>query len=176
MTEPKLRPLGDHVTGQPLRAQRNHRRLDRPLTRKVASIEEASQPKLVNLDELSFSNRPLASERRTVTTRPSTRDARRRPMYLRAAVLSSATPPMGFVASRRNQLRRSLRAGLPPRHLPLSGFLTLPAVSSRRSLVALFHATSVHRLSASRAFSARSAGPPLGVPCSLAIQRGLSDE
>jgi len=71
---------------------------------------------------------------------------------------------MGFVASRRNQPRRSLSTGLPPRHLPLSGFLTLSAVLSRRHLVALFHATSVHRLSASRAFSARSAGLPLGGP------------
>ena len=60
-------------------------------------------------------------------------------------------------------------AGLPPRHLPLSGFLTLSAVSSPRRLVALFHATSVHRLPAFRAFSARSAVAPLGAPCSPAV-------
>jgi len=60
-------------------------------------------------------------------------------------------------------------AGLPPRHLPLSGFLTLSAVSSPRGLVALFHATSVHRLPAFRAFSARSAVTPLGVPCSPVV-------
>jgi hypothetical protein len=39
-----------------------------------------------------------------------------------------ATPPMGFGAFRRNQRRESLRAGLPHRHLPLSGFLTPSAV------------------------------------------------
>lgn len=78
---------------------------------------------------------------------------------------------MGFVASRRNQQRRSLSTGLPPRHLPLSGFLTLSAVSSHRRLVALFRATSVHRLSAFRAFSAQSAATPLGAPCSHAVSR-----
>ena len=78
---------------------------------------------------------------------------------------------MGFAASRRNQQRRSLSTGLPPRHLPLSGFLTLSAVLSHRRLVALFRATSVHRLSAFRAFSTQPAATPFGVPCSHAVSR-----
>lgn len=39
-----------------------------------------------------------------------------------------------FSAFRRNQMHRSLRAGLPPQRLPLTGFLTLSAVSSRCTL------------------------------------------
>jgi hypothetical protein len=54
-----------------------------------------------------------------------------------------------FVAFQRNQMHRSLRAGLPPQRLPLSGFLTLSAVSSRCTLVAVFQATSTHRLDGS---------------------------
>jgi hypothetical protein len=46
----------------------------------------------------------------------------------RARSRRPATPPMGFGAFRRNQRRESLRAGLPRRHLPLSGFLTPSAV------------------------------------------------
>jgi hypothetical protein len=60
-------------------------------------------------------------------------------------------------------------AGLPHRHLPLSGFLTLTAVSSRPGLVALFHATSAPRVSVFRALPVRSAVAPLGVLCSLAV-------
>jgi hypothetical protein len=60
-----------------------------------------------------------------------------------------------FVTFRRNQMGRSLHAGLPPQRLPLSGFLTLSAVLSRHTLVAVFQATSTHRLRAvSRAFPA----------------------
>lgn len=39
-----------------------------------------------------------------------------------------------FVAFRRNQMHRSLCAGLPPQRLPLSRFLTVSAVSSRCTL------------------------------------------
>jgi len=39
-----------------------------------------------------------------------------------------------FGAFRRNQMHRSLRAGLPPQRLPLAGFRTLSAVSSRYTL------------------------------------------
>jgi hypothetical protein len=61
-----------------------------------------------------------------------------------------------FVAFQRNQSQWSERAGLPRRHHPLSGFLTLSAVFSHRGLVALFRATPAHRLSTFRAFSARA--------------------
>jgi hypothetical protein len=60
-------------------------------------------------------------------------------------------------------------AGLPLRRLPLSGFLTLSAVSSRPGLVALFRATSALRVSAFRAFPARPAVTPSGVLCSPAV-------
>jgi hypothetical protein len=60
-------------------------------------------------------------------------------------------------------------AGLPHRHLPLSGFLTLSAVSSRPGLVALFHATSAPRVSVFRAFPVRPAVAPFGVLCSPAV-------
>jgi hypothetical protein len=86
------------------------------------------------------------------------------------AVGVRTTPPMGFGAFRRSQLRRSLRAGLPRRHLPLSEFLTLSAVSSLRNLVAVFQATSARRLSAFRAFSARPAASSLEVACSLVVE------
>jgi hypothetical protein len=56
-----------------------------------------------------------------------------------------------------------------PGTIPLSGFLTLSAVSSHRRLVALFHATSAHRLGASRAFPAQSAVVPLDTRCSPAV-------
>jgi hypothetical protein len=63
-----------------------------------------------------------------------------------------------------------LRVGLPPRHLPLSEFLTLSAVLSHRRLVALFHATTTHRLQASRAFPAQPAVTPFGVRYSRAVR------
>jgi hypothetical protein len=47
----------------------------------------------------------------------------------------------------------SLRAGLPHRHHPLSGFLTLSAVWSSHTLAALFRAASAHRLSDLQSFS-----------------------
>lgn len=59
------------------------------------------------------------------------------------------------MAFQRNQSQRSFRAGLPHRHHPFPGFLTLSTVLSRRNLVALFRATSAHRLSTFRAFSTR---------------------
>lgn len=51
-----------------------------------------------------------------------------------------------FRAFQRNQMHRSLRAGLPPQRHPLSGFLTLSAVCSRCTLAAVFQATSTRRL------------------------------
>jgi hypothetical protein len=51
-----------------------------------------------------------------------------------------------FHAFQRNQMHRSLCAGLPPQRHPLSGFLTLSAVCSRCTLVAVFQATSTRRL------------------------------
>jgi hypothetical protein len=56
-----------------------------------------------------------------------------------------------FLAFQRNQMRRSLCDGLPHRHLPLPGFLTLSAAWSPHILAALFHAASAHRLLAFRA-------------------------
>lgn len=61
-----------------------------------------------------------------------------------------------FEAFQRSESWRSLRVGLPHRHHPFSGFLTLSTVLSRRDLVALFRATSAHRLSTFRAFSAQT--------------------
>jgi hypothetical protein len=63
-------------------------------------------------------------------------------------------------------------AGLPPRRLPLSGFLTPSAVSSCLGRVALFRATSALRVSVFRAFPAPSAVTPLGALCSLAVSAG----
>jgi hypothetical protein len=61
-----------------------------------------------------------------------------------------------FGAFQRNQTRRSLRDGLPHRHHPLSGFLTLSAAYSRHALAALFHAASARRLSTFRASPTRA--------------------
>jgi hypothetical protein len=83
------------------------------------------------------------------------------------------TPSMGFGAFRRTAVR-SLRAGLPHRRHPLSGFLTHSAASSRDCLVALFHATVVHRLRTFRAFSTRPAVAPLGALCSRVV-RAVAD-
>jgi len=63
-----------------------------------------------------------------------------------------------------------LRVGLPRRRLPSSGFLTLSTVSSHRGLVALFHATPAHRISAFRAFPTQPAATPLGARCSRAVE------
>jgi hypothetical protein len=63
-----------------------------------------------------------------------------------------------------------LRAGLPDRHLPPSGFLTLSTVSPHPGLVALFHATSAPGILAFRAFPTRSAVTPLGALGSLAVR------
>jgi hypothetical protein len=80
---------------------------------------------------------------------------------------------MGFGAFRRTAVR-SLHAGLPHRRLPLSGFLTLSAASSRSCLVTVFHATVVLRLQAFRAFSARPAVAPLDALCSRAVRADAS--
>jgi hypothetical protein len=64
-----------------------------------------------------------------------------------ARIEVSRTPSRGFGTFQRNQTPGSLCAGLPRRHHPLSGFLTLAAVSSPSALVALFQATSALRLS-----------------------------
>jgi hypothetical protein len=63
-------------------------------------------------------------------------------------------------------------AGLPPRRLPPSGFLTLSAVFSCLGRVALFRATSAPRVSVFRAFPAPPAVAPLGALCSLAVSAG----
>lgn len=52
---------------------------------------------------------------------------------------------------------------------PLSGFLTLSAVFSLPSLVALFHATSAPRISVFRAFPSSSAAISLDIRCSLVV-------
>jgi hypothetical protein len=80
-----------------------------------------------------------------------------------------------FAAFRRSQMGRSLRAGLPPQRLPLPGFLTLSAVLSRHTLVAVFQATSTHRLHGSpELFPPRSALVPLGTSCSPAIECSMT--
>jgi hypothetical protein len=92
---------------------------------------------------------------------------------------NSTTTPMGFGSFRR--LNPGDRCtGLPHPHHPLSGFLTLSAVSSRPGLVALFRATSALRicfglqsfsLSASRDTSRR----PL-LSCRFGLRRLRSSE
>jgi hypothetical protein len=75
---------------------------------------------------------------------------------------------MGFDSFRRmNPGDRCV--GLPRRHHPLSEFLTLSAFSSRPGLVALFRATSAHRISAFRAFPSRPAVTPSGARDSRAV-------
>jgi hypothetical protein len=81
------------------------------------------------------------------------------------------TTPMGFVSSRRMSLGDRC-VGLPPRHHPLSEFLTLSAALARPDLVALFRATSAHRISASRAFPSQPAVTPLDALYSLAVSAG----
>jgi len=61
-----------------------------------------------------------------------------------------------FLTFQRNQMCRSLCDGLPHRHLPLPGFLTLSAAWSPHILAALFRAASAHRLAVFRAFSTRT--------------------
>lgn len=58
---------------------------------------------------------------------------------------------------------------LPPLYRPLSGFHTLSAVYSLPDLVALFHATSVHRILVFRAFPSSSAGISFDIGCSLVV-------
>jgi hypothetical protein len=71
---------------------------------------------------------------------------------------------------------RSLRAGLPPQRLPLPGFLTLSAVSSRHTLVAVFQATSTPRLHGpSELLPPRSAVVPFGTRCSPVIGRSETE-
>jgi hypothetical protein len=81
----------------------------------------------------------------------------------------TTTPSLGFVSFRR--MRPGDRcAGLPRRHRPSSGFLTLSTVYSHLDLVALFRATSAHRILAFRAFPTQSAAAPLGARCSHAVE------
>jgi hypothetical protein len=60
---------------------------------------------------------------------------------------------------------------LPRLYRPLSGFLTLSAVFSHPSLVALFHATSAHRISVFRAFPSPPAVISLDIRCSPVVFR-----
>lgn len=83
---------------------------------------------------------------------------------------NSTTPPMGFGSFRRRKPGRSYCVGLPLQHLPLSGFLTLSAVSSRPGRVALFHTTSAHRILVFRAFPSQSAVVPLDTRSSLVVR------
>jgi hypothetical protein len=70
---------------------------------------------------------------RTAKTNRASHDALRRGTCKHAlrrwlATNKSRTPAMRFDAFQRSQMTGSLRAGLPHRHHPLSGFLTLSAV------------------------------------------------
>jgi len=58
---------------------------------------------------------------------------------------------------------------LPRPYRPLSGFHTPSAVYSHPSLVALFHATSAHRISVFRAFPSSPAAISFDIQCSLAV-------
>jgi hypothetical protein len=58
---------------------------------------------------------------------------------------------------------------LPRLYRPLSGFLTVSAVFSHPSLVALFHATSAHRILVFRAFPSSPAVISLDIRCSLVV-------
>jgi hypothetical protein len=81
------------------------------------------------------------------------------------------TSPMGFVSSRRMSPGNRC-VGLPPRRHSLSEFLTLSAILARPNLVALFHATSAHRISASRALPPQPAVASSDARCSRAISVG----
>lgn len=76
---------------------------------------------------------------------------------------------LGVRALSAKSARASLSAALPQLYHPLSGFRTLSAVCSRPRLVALFHATSAHRISVFRAFPSPSAAIPLGTRCSPVV-------
>jgi len=58
---------------------------------------------------------------------------------------------------------------LPRLYRPLSRFHTVSAVCSHPDLVALFHATSAHRISVFRAFSSSSAAISFDIRCSLVV-------
>jgi hypothetical protein len=75
---------------------------------------------------------------------------------------------MGFGSFRRTRPGDRC-VGLPRRRHPLSEFFTLSAALSHPGPVALFRATSAHRISASRAFPTRPAATPLGARCSRAV-------
>lgn len=75
-----------------------------------------------------------------------------------------------FGAFRRNQMHRSGQTGLPRQSHPLPEFLTLSAVFSRCTLVALFHATSTRRLQPSELLPPRPAVVPLDTLCSHAVE------
>jgi len=83
-------------------------------------------------------------------------------------VRNPTTPPMGFGSFRRmNPGDRC--TDFPRRYHPLSEFLTPSAVLSRPGLVALFRATSAHRILAFGAFPSWSAVTPLGARDSRAV-------
>lgn len=65
--------------------------------------------------------------------------------------------------------------GLPLRRHPLSEFLTLSAVLSQLHPVALFHATSAHRILAFRGFPAQSANSPFDSSYSLVVKCAFLD-
>jgi len=60
-------------------------------------------------------------------------------------------------------------AALPRLHLPSSGFLTLSAVFAHPYLVALFHATSTHRIPVFRAFPSPPAAISHDIRCSPVV-------
>jgi hypothetical protein len=81
---------------------------------------------------------------------------------------------LGVRALSAKSARASLSTALPQLCHPLSGFRTLSAVYSRPGLVALFHATSAHRISVFRAFSSPSAVVSLDTRCSLVVAPALA--
>jgi len=64
-------------------------------------------------------------------------------------------------------------AALPRLRHPPTGFLTLPAVFSHPGLVALFHATSTHRILVFRAFPSSSAAISLDIRCSPVVSPAI---
>jgi hypothetical protein len=79
------------------------------------------------------------------------------------------TPSRGSVPFGEISSGDRLRAALPHQHLPLPGFRTLTAASSRLGLAALFRAASARRIAVFRAFSTQPAAPSLDVRSSHAV-------
>lgn len=130
-----LEVLRGPTRGEP---RQHRRRIDLPHTTSCGRADKHDHPK--------------------ATHRPARRQA---PMCLTAG--DEDTFPR-FRAFQRNQMHRSLRAGLPPQRHPLSGFLTLSAVCSRCTLAAVFQAASTRRLlGPSELFPPQSAAKSLDV-------------